>query len=111
MGRPAATHSGKSPVSLTHPANSSAHSADDLIPEENETVLLALKRLSPKESYDRVYRMRRATQLSLSHKLLPKSEWTKPHEDVPYLGPLIKEIEAEHKEKENLDSMTVIRNR
>ena len=36
---------------------------DDLIPEENEVVQLALKRLSPKEAYDRVYRMRRAFQV------------------------------------------------
>lgn len=36
---------------------------DDLIPEESETVLLALKRLSPKESYDRVFRLRRAFQV------------------------------------------------
>lgn len=37
--------------------------ADDLIPEENDTVQLALKRLSPKESYDRVFRLRRAFQV------------------------------------------------
>ncbi|KAG9874617.1 hypothetical protein KCV02_g22333, partial [Aureobasidium melanogenum] len=37
--------------------------ADDLIPEESETVLLALKRLPPKEAYDRVFRMRRAFQV------------------------------------------------
>ena len=37
--------------------------ADDLIPEENPNVLLALKRLPPKEAYDRVYRMRRAFQV------------------------------------------------
>lgn len=37
--------------------------SDDLIPEESETVLLALKRLTPKESYDRVYRLRRAFQV------------------------------------------------
>ena len=37
--------------------------ADDLIPEESETVQLALKRLSPKEAYDRVFRMRRAFQV------------------------------------------------
>ena len=37
--------------------------ADDLIPEESEAVQLALKRLSPKEAYDRVYRMRRAFQV------------------------------------------------
>lgn len=39
------------------------HRADDLIPEENEVVQLALKRLSPQEAYDRVYRMRRAFQV------------------------------------------------
>jgi ubiquinol-cytochrome c reductase subunit 7 len=71
--------------------------ADDLIPEESETVLLALKRLPPKEAYDRVFRMRRAFQVcsldifvsiqvltyeqcSLAHQLLPKSEQTKPEE-------------------------------
>ncbi|KAK8224512.1 ubiquinol-cytochrome c reductase complex 14 kDa protein [Phyllosticta capitalensis] len=54
--------------------------ADDLIPEESEVVLKALKRLSPKESYDRVFRMRRAFQCSLSHQLLPKEQWTKPEE-------------------------------
>ena len=37
--------------------------ADDLIPEESDTVLLALKRLPPKEAYDRVYRLRRAFQV------------------------------------------------
>ena len=41
--------------------------ADDLIPEENEVVQLALKRLSPKEAYDRVYRMRRAFQVYIHH--------------------------------------------
>ncbi|KAL8382945.1 hypothetical protein RB595_006625 [Gaeumannomyces hyphopodioides] len=83
--------------------------ADDLISEDNDTVQLALKRLSPKENYDRVYRLRRAAQLSLSHTLLPKSQWTKPDEDVPYILPLIKAIEAEAKEKAALDSITVIK--
>ncbi|KAF2809312.1 uncharacterized protein BDZ99DRAFT_463159 [Mytilinidion resinicola] len=81
--------------------------ADDLIPEENDTVLLALKRLPPKEAYDRVFRMRRAFQLSLSHQLLPKEEHTKPEEDVPYLTPLIQEIEAELKEREDLEAMVI----
>ena len=39
--------------------------ADDLIPEESEEVLLALKRLPPKEAYDRVFRLRRAFQVGL----------------------------------------------
>lgn len=31
--------------------------------EENDTVQLALKRLPPKEAYDRVFRLRRAFQV------------------------------------------------
>ncbi|KAG9243995.1 ubiquinol-cytochrome c reductase complex 14 kDa protein-like protein [Calycina marina] len=79
--------------------------ADDLIPEESETVLLALKRLDQKESYDRVYRLRRAFQMSLSHKLLPKEQWTKPEQDYAYLSPIIKQIEAEAKEKADLETL------
>ena len=37
--------------------------ADDLIPEENDVVQKALKRLPPKEAYDRVFRIRRAFQV------------------------------------------------
>lgn len=108
------------------------NSADDLIVEENEDVIKALKRLSPQDSYDRVYRIRRAMQCSLSHKLLPKEEWTKIEEvrgraavqceaqgkkrsadnlqDTPYLIPIIQQIRAESKEKESLDSMTIVKN-
>ena len=43
-------------------------SADDLIPEESPEVQLALKRLSPKEAYDRVFRMRRAFQVFSTHR-------------------------------------------
>ncbi|KAK4958082.1 Cytochrome b-c1 complex subunit 7, mitochondrial [Elasticomyces elasticus] len=81
--------------------------ADDLIPEESESVQLALKRLPPKEAYDRVFRMRRAFQCSLAHQLLPQNEWTKPDEDYPYLEPIIKEIEAERTEREDLESMII----
>ncbi|KAH8786081.1 ubiquinol-cytochrome c reductase complex 14 kDa protein [Hyaloscypha finlandica] len=81
--------------------------ADDLIPEESETVLLALKRLPPKEAYDRVYRLRRAFQCSLAHQLLPKEQQTKPDEDIPYLSPIIKEIEAEARERADLESLSI----
>ncbi|KAF7186671.1 Cytochrome b-c1 complex subunit 7 [Pseudocercospora fuligena] len=81
--------------------------ADDLIPEESPEVQLALKRLSPKEAYDRVFRMRRAFQCSLAHQLLPKQEWTKADEDVPYLSPIIREIEAERTEREDLENMQI----
>ncbi|KAF2013759.1 hypothetical protein BU24DRAFT_442710 [Aaosphaeria arxii CBS 175.79] len=81
--------------------------ADDLIPEENNTVQLALKRLPPKEAYDRVFRLRRAFQLSVAHQLLPKAEWTKPEEDTPYLTEAIQTVEAEMKEREDLEAMVI----
>jgi len=83
--------------------------ADDLIPEESETVLLALKRLPEKEAYDRVFRLRRAFQCSLAHQLLPKEQQTKPEEDTSYLSPIIQEIEAENKERMDLEAMVVKR--
>ncbi|PSS27212.1 hypothetical protein M430DRAFT_130495 [Amorphotheca resinae ATCC 22711] len=92
--------------------------ADDLISEEDETVLLALKRLPEKEAYDRVFRLRRAFQVgptyanisaSLAHQLLPKEQHTKPEEDYPYLSPIIREIEAEAKERSDLESLSIKR--
>ena len=44
---------------------------------------------------------------SLAHQLLPATEQTKPEEDVPYLSPIIAEIEAELKERADLESMVV----
>lgn len=84
---------------------------DDLIPEESDTVMLALKRLPPKEAYDRVFRLRRAFQCSLSHQLLPKDQQTKPEEDYLYLTPIIKQIEQESRERGDLDSMVVSKKR
>ncbi|KAF1940164.1 hypothetical protein EJ02DRAFT_435769 [Clathrospora elynae] len=81
--------------------------ADDLLPEENDVVQTALKRLRPQEAYDRVFRLRRAVQLSMSHQLLPKEEWVKPEEDVPYLQVMITDIEAEMAEREDLESMII----
>ncbi|OAA33451.1 ubiquinol-cytochrome C reductase-like protein [Moelleriella libera RCEF 2490] len=80
---------------------------DDLVEEERETTQIALNRLSPKESYDRIYRIRRSVQCSYQHKLLPKEQWTKPEEDTPYLSEIISQVEAELAEKDALDSMSV----
>ncbi|KAH8911688.1 14 kDa subunit of cytochrome bd ubiquinol oxidase [Coniochaeta sp. PMI_546] len=84
--------------------------ADDLISEENENVQQALKRLPPRQSYDRIFRIRRATQLSLQQKILPRADWTKAEEDKPYLGPLLSALEAESREREALDTLTVVKN-
>lgn len=67
----------------------------------------ALSRLDAKARYDRIFRIRRAVQCSLSHKLLPKAEWTKPDADHRYLSPIIALVEAEQAEKAALDTMTV----
>ncbi|KAK3377734.1 putative ubiquinol-cytochrome C reductase complex 14kD subunit [Podospora didyma] len=83
--------------------------ADDLINEENEDVLKALGRLDARESYDRIFRIRRAVQLSLQQKILPRTEWTKPEEDVKYLEPLVEQIKKENAEKEALDHLSIVK--
>ncbi|KAJ5556516.1 Cytochrome b-c1 complex subunit 7 [Penicillium frequentans] len=81
---------------------------DDLIPEESEVVQKAIKRLPSKEAYDRVFRIRRAFQVLLHFPHSPSpNEQIKPHEDVEYLSPIIREIEKENKERDDLDNLVV----
>ncbi|KAJ5403264.1 hypothetical protein N7509_003135 [Penicillium cosmopolitanum] len=80
---------------------------DDLIPEESENVQKAIKRLPAKEAYDRVFRIRRAFQCSISHTLLPANEQIKPEEDVEYLSPIIRAVEQEAKERAELETLTL----
>jgi ubiquinol-cytochrome c reductase subunit 7 len=82
---------------------------DDLLEEERVAHKLALNRLSPREQYDRVYRIRRSVQCSVQHKLLPRDQWTKPEEDIRYLQPYINDVHAEIEEKNALDTMTIIK--
>ncbi|CAJ0539201.1 hypothetical protein HG530_007516 [Fusarium avenaceum] len=82
---------------------------DDLLEEENETAQAALKRLSNRESYERIYRIRRAVQCSYQHKLLPKDQWTTSASDKPYLQPIMEEVASEKAEKNELDSIAVVR--
>lgn len=56
--------------------------------EETPVGQLALKRLEPKEAYDRVYRIRRAVQLSLQQKILPKEQWTTREQVSLLISPL-----------------------
>ncbi|KAI8816470.1 cytochrome b-c1 complex subunit 7 [Fimicolochytrium jonesii] len=81
---------------------------DDLIPEENDLVQTALSRLPPKEHYDRIFRHRRAINLSAQHAQLEANEWTTAAQDVPYLTPLIKQVENEIATKEYFDTLTTI---
>ncbi|EDO19140.1 hypothetical protein Kpol_2000p108 [Vanderwaltozyma polyspora DSM 70294] len=80
---------------------------DDLIAEESPLMQKVLTRLPEDESYARVYRIIRAHQTELTHHLLPKTQWIKAEEDVPYLLPYILEAEAAAKEKDELDNLTV----
>lgn len=80
---------------------------DDLLPEENDAMEIALKRLPKLEAYDRVYRLRVALQCSLSHTLLPKNQWVKPEEDIRYIDPILKEVITEMHERDELDTLTL----
>ena len=51
-------------------------------------VIQALTRLTPREYYDRSYRLKRACQASVLHAPLPKEQWTKP-EDVCLLWTIL----------------------
>ena len=54
--------------------------ADDLRMEENVDVTTAINRLPAEEQHLRIFRIKRALDLSLKHQLLPREEWTKPEE-------------------------------
>jgi ubiquinol-cytochrome c reductase subunit 7 len=73
---------------------------DDLLIESNPDVETALKLLPKEETYARHFRYKRAFQLSLMHRVLPKDQWTKPEEDIPYLQPYIEQAHQERKERE-----------
>ncbi|CAO1622969.1 unnamed protein product [Parajaminaea phylloscopi] len=80
---------------------------DDLIIEENETVQKAISRLSHRDSYDRAFRLRQASQQSVLHRDLPKDKWVTKEEDQRYLTPLVKEIADEEAERAAWDTVKV----
>jgi len=82
---------------------------DDLLQEENSTVQRALTRLTPREYYDRSYRLKRASQASVLHAALPKEQWTKPEEDVRYLVPHVEDVLKEEAERKYWDTLIVER--
>ncbi|KAM9839115.1 cytochrome b-c1 complex subunit 7 [Aulostomus maculatus] len=68
--------------------------------DETEDVKEAVRRLPEKMYNDRMFRIKRALDLSLKHQILPKEQWTKYEEDVMYLSPYLTEVIRERKEKE-----------
>ncbi|OCH95653.1 ubiquinol-cytochrome-c reductase complex subunit 6 [Obba rivulosa] len=82
---------------------------DDLRANSN-SALQAIGRLTPREYYDRAFRYKRASHLSVLHTTLPKDQWTKPEEDKRYLAPHVRNVEAEDQERFKWDHMEVHRN-
>uniref|UniRef100_U3IZ44 Cytochrome b-c1 complex subunit 7 n=3 Tax=Anatinae TaxID=2068716 RepID=U3IZ44_ANAPP len=67
---------------------------------EDDDVKEALKRL-PEDLYnERMFRIKRALDLSLKHQILPKDQWVKYEEDKHYLEPYLKEVIRERLERE-----------
>ncbi|KAJ3183335.1 Cytochrome b-c1 complex subunit 7 [Gaertneriomyces sp. JEL0708] len=81
---------------------------DDLIPDEGPVVQEALRRLTPREHNDRVFRMRRALQASTLGQQLDPKEWTKPEQDKPYLGALMEQVEAEFATERTFNNMASV---
>lgn len=72
---------------------------DDTI-HENDDVKEAIRRLPENLYNDRVFRIKRALDLSMRQQILPKEQWTKYEEDKSYLEPYLKEVIRERKERE-----------
>ncbi|XP_027031332.1 cytochrome b-c1 complex subunit 7 [Tachysurus fulvidraco] len=72
---------------------------DDTIYEDPD-VKEAIRRLPEPVYNDRMFRIKRALDLSLKHQILPKNQWTQFEEDVPYLQPYLKEVIRERTERE-----------
>lgn len=81
---------------------------DDLIPEEGEMVQEALRRLTPAEYYERIFRFRRAINLSIKKEELPKEDWTTAESDVAYLRPILEQVELEIATRQNFDNLAEI---
>lgn len=72
---------------------------DDTI-HENDDVKEAIRRLPENLYNDRMFRIKRALDLTMRHQILPKEQWTKYEEDKFYLEPYLKEVIRERKERE-----------
>ncbi|XP_012688799.1 cytochrome b-c1 complex subunit 7 [Clupea harengus] len=72
---------------------------DDTLHEDDD-VKEALRRLPENVYNDRMFRIKRALDLSMKQQVLPKDHWTKYEEDKYYLEPYLKEVIRERKEVE-----------
>ncbi|CAL1584677.1 unnamed protein product [Knipowitschia caucasica] len=72
---------------------------DDTLYEDPD-VKEAITRLPENVYNDRMFRIKRALDLSMKVQILPKDQWTKYEEDVNYLTPYLEEVIRERKERE-----------
>ncbi|ELK08659.1 mTERF domain-containing protein 1, mitochondrial [Pteropus alecto] len=72
---------------------------DDTIHVDDD-VKEAIRRLPENVYNDRVFRIKRALDLTMRQQILPKEQWTKYEEDKFYLEPYLKEVIRERKERE-----------
>ena len=75
----------------------------DILPQSG-IVKEAFRRLPREESEAMDFRVARAFLLSANKSILPKEEWTKQEDDVPYLDPYLKLIKREEKDKTDWDN-------
>merc|ERR1712000_620967 len=71
----------------------------DILHPENPEMLEALRRLPLKDLELRNRRLKRAQNVRVTGKDLPKEQWTKPEEDVDYLTPYILEVLEERHDR------------
>ncbi|KAG6821148.1 hypothetical protein H0H93_005368 [Arthromyces matolae] len=83
---------------------------DDLLVEERDDVQRALTRLTVRESYDRAYRLKRASHASVLHKPLSQDQWITPAEDKRYLKSHVLNVVKEDQERQYWDNLDVKRN-
>ena len=57
---------------------------EDLYNEDDADVREAIRRLPEKEQQLRLFRLKRATDLSMKHSLLPREQWTTPQQVYMY---------------------------
>ncbi|XP_054462455.1 cytochrome b-c1 complex subunit 7 [Anoplopoma fimbria] len=72
---------------------------DDTIIEDVD-VKEALRRLPESQYNDRIFRVKRALDLSMKQQILPKDQWTKYEADERYLTPYLDEVIRERNERE-----------
>ena len=92
---------------------------EDLYDEDYDDVKEAIRRLPETEKNLRLYRIKRALDLTLKHAILPREQWTKEEEvssllfciqnshtfqDIMYLKPYLEEVVRENNERKKWET-------